>query len=162
MRAMMIALTAAIALPAGAAVPRPMSANIVRTISYETGPCFGRCPVYRVTVGADGIGSFQGERFTSVSGTRSFRATAAHYRAFAALLEPVRPAHGEVRRAPPHCKTAATDMPSVHVEWTMADRTHRSLYFYYGCDMIENRALAERLSRAPSFLPIAGMIGTRP
>ena len=37
-------------------------------------------------------------------------------------------------------------------------RGTQSLYFYYGCDMQRNRALAERLSAAPALLPIGDFI----
>ena len=160
MRLFTIVLAAA-ALPACATLSAQPHAGAVRSISYETGPCFGACPVYRVTVSSNGAGTFEGRRFTAVTGTRAFRVTPAQFRAFAARLAPVRPARGEVRHAPPNCKTTATDMPSANVGWTMADGSTRGLYFYYGCDMAENRALAERLRNAPSALPIAELIGPR-
>ena len=34
------------------------------TIRYETGACFGTCPVYTVTIAPDGKGTFEGKRFT--------------------------------------------------------------------------------------------------
>ncbi|HEY0326511.1 MAG TPA: DUF6438 domain-containing protein, partial [Allosphingosinicella sp.] len=40
------------------------------SISYETGPCFGACPVYRVTVSPDGTGTVEGRRVTAVTGER--------------------------------------------------------------------------------------------
>lgn len=128
------------------------------SISYETGPCFGACPVYKVTVGPDGDGTFEGRRFTAVEGTRSFRLTPAQYRAFAAHLAPVRPARGTVRYSGEACRTMATDLPSAEVVWTGSGEERR-LYFYFGCDMERNRALGERLSAAPRLLPIAALIG---
>jgi len=65
------------------------------SIAYETGPCFGACPVLRVSVRPDGSGIFEGRQHT----------------------------------------------------------------VYHGCDMEKNRAIAERLRRAPTLLPISGMIG---
>ena len=58
------------------------------SITYETGPCFGACPVYSVTVRPDGTGVFDGKRFTAVSGVRAFTLTKAQYDAFAARLAP--------------------------------------------------------------------------
>ena len=46
---------AAVAAPAQAA-PRQAA---VETIAYETGPCFGRCPVYQVTVFSNGRAIFE-------------------------------------------------------------------------------------------------------
>jgi hypothetical protein len=129
------------------------------SISYETGPCFGACPVYRVTVHADGGGLFEGRRFTSVVGQRAFRVTSDQYRAFARRLEPLRPASGAVRYdQPPRCASMATDLPSTDVKWRTRDGREQELYFYHGCDMEKNRAIAERLVGAPDLLPVAAMI----
>ena len=129
------------------------------SISYETGPCFGACPVYKVTVRADGSGTFEGRRFTAVTGERSFRITPAQYRAFADHLAPLRPAQGEVRLSGEACRQMATDLPSAEVTWFSQIGNSQSYYFYYGCDMEANRAIAERLRSAPVLLPIGEMIG---
>jgi hypothetical protein len=127
-------------------------------ISYETGPCFGACPVYKVKVSPDGSGTFEGRRFTAATGTRNFQLTPAQYRAFAAQLAPVRPARGTVRYAGETCRMMATDLPSAEVVWSGSGEERR-LYFYFGCDMERNRALAERIRAAPRLLPIADLIG---
>ena len=54
----------------------------------------------------------------------------------------------------------ATDLPSATVTWHDPGGA-RSLYFYYGCDMQKNRALAQRLRRAPELLPLTQYIGPR-
>jgi hypothetical protein len=151
MKSIGLVIAAALAALPAAAAPRP--ATPVQTISFETGPCFGRCPVYRLSVSSDGSGSFEGIHFTAFTGTRPFRATYAQYRAFARLLEPIRPAHGALRYEGRACRNMATDLPSAEVTWR-SRRGTQSLYFYYGCDMQRNRALAERLSAAPALLPI--------
>ena len=130
----------------------------VPSISYETGPCFGACPVYRVTVNADGTGLFEGRRFTAVTGERYFTLTLRQYRAFVAHLAPLRPATGSVRYAGENCTTMATDLPSAEVTWRLREG-EQSLYFYFGCDMARNRAIAERLDAAPGLLPIGDFIG---
>ena len=142
------------ALPACASAP---PGTPVQTISFETGPCFGACPVYRLHVNSDGSGIFDGIRFTAVTGTRPFRATALQYQAFARQLAPIRPARGSVRYAGETCRSMATDLPSAEVTWR-SRRGTQSLYFYYGCDMQRNRALAERLNAAPALLPIGDFI----
>jgi hypothetical protein len=131
------------------------------SISYATGPCYGTCPVYRVTIRPDGTGTFEGERFTAVTGSRDFRATPDTYRRFAAALEPYR-ADGErrVEMGSPDCGPAPTDMPSVDVDWAMASGGAGHLHFYYGC-RAGNAAMAQALQDAPSILPIAGFIGKR-
>jgi hypothetical protein len=128
-----------------------------QSVSYETGPCFGACPVYRVTVRTDGTGVFEGRRFTSVEGERRFTVTPAQYNAFVAQLAPVRPARGDVRYDPSTCGSFATDLPTVQVAWSEGADS-QSLYYNHGCDMEKNRALSERLRDAPKLLPIADFI----
>ena len=129
------------------------------SISYETGPCFGACPVYRVTVSPDGTGTFEGRRFTAVIGERGFRITPEQYRAFAAQLAPLRPTEGSVRMSGEACRQMATDLPSAEVTWFSPIGNSQSFYFYYGCDMDRNRAIAQRLTEAPRLLAIQAMIG---
>jgi hypothetical protein len=129
------------------------------SISYETGPCFGACPVFRVSVGPDGSGTFEGRQNTAVTGERRFRITPAQYRAFAEHLAPLRPAEGSVRLSGEACRQTATDMPSAEVTWFSQIGNSQNYYFYYGCDMEKNQAIAERLRRAPTLLPIGEMIG---
>jgi hypothetical protein len=152
--------TALLALSACATLPR--GGGLPDSISYETGPCFGACPVYVVTVHADGSGTFEGKRFTAVSGQRGFRSDPDQYRAFADRLAPLRPNSGTVRYSgAPLCRAMATDLPSVDVKWRSRGR-EQELYFYYGCDMEGKRAISERLGSAPDLLPIASFIGGQP
>ncbi len=131
------------------------------SISYATGPCHGTCPIYKVTVRPDGSGTFEGERFTAVTGSRAFRMSPDAYRRFAAALEPYRP-DGErrVEMGTPDCGPAPTDMPSVDVSWAMASGGAGHLHFYYGC-RVGNAAMARALQEAPTLLPIASFIGKR-
>jgi hypothetical protein len=133
------------------------------SITYETGPCFGACPVFSVTVRPDGSGVFTGKRFTAVTGEREFKLTPGQYAAFAARLAPYRPASGEKRYEGQACHQLATDMPSVDVRWTRAIGDSQALMFYFGCDMERNRAIADALGNAPDALPqLEPLIGPRP
>jgi len=152
----MRALLLSLALAACATVsPAPRGAE---SISYETGPCLGTCPFYKVTVNADGAGIFEGRRFTAVTGERHFRLTRAQYQAFASHLAPVRPASDQRYWGPPLCGQMATDQISVEVVWRSPADDERRLFFYYGCDLVQNRALRERLAAAPHLLPIGDFI----
>ena len=134
-------------------------------IEYQTGPCFGRCPVYRFQVSPNGQGSFTGIRFTAVTGQRSFRATPEQVAALAQLLAPYRPATGRTQRyshGEPGCERAATDMPSAEVRWR-ARRSTTTLYFDFGCDRDANHAIAAALGNAPDLIPaLVPLIGPRP
>lgn len=127
-------------------------------IRYATSPCFGRCPVYAVTLRPDGSGTFEGERFTAVTGARRFTADAATYRRFAAALAPYRP-RGErlVQPGSADCANAPTDMTGVDVRWGEPPAGDH-LSFYNGC-RAGNEAMAAALRDAPALLPIAALIG---
>jgi hypothetical protein len=133
-----------------------------QSISYETGVCFGRCPVYRVTVDSNGNGRFEGRRFTAVEGSRTFRLSHAQFLAFASHLSAFRPRGvEEISYGHPRCRRPATDHPSVTVTWGGGRREDR-LSFYYGCRDAGNAAMARALQSAPDLLPIRALIGTRP
>jgi hypothetical protein len=156
--------TAALLLAGCAAHSRPQDAVPIEgdSITLETEPCYGRCPVYAVTVRPDGTGMFEGKQHTAVTGERAFTLSRAQYDAFAARLAPYRPASGEVRyeMGSANCGTAPTDMPSTEVRWTRAAGDSQKLHFYHGCRR-DNAALAEALGGAAALLPIQAMIGPR-
>ncbi len=135
-------------------------------IVYETGPCFGTCPVYRVAVTQHLPINFDGKRFTAVTGERMVSLSAERsFEAYYEVLELLRPYRpdGAVTYAPGevNCRNAPTDMPSVTVEWisTSAQKFDR-LSFYYGC-AAANPELAAALRKVPDLLPIADLIGKR-
>jgi hypothetical protein len=144
--------------------PKPPVAIESDSITYTTGACFGRCPVFSVTVRPDGSSVFKGERFTAVTGEKAFQLTPAQYEDFAKRLAPYRPESGEAIYAPgqPLCKEVATDLPGVDIRWTRAIGDSQHLYYYFGCDMTKNRAMADALGGAVELLPIEDMIGERP
>lgn len=151
-----IALASCTAVPAPPPPPPP-TAGAVQTIRYETGPCFGACPVYVLTVRSDGTGTFEGRQHTAVIGTREFTFTPQQFAAFHGRIEPYLPAHGERRIAEPGCTSIATDLPSVDILVTQKG-PQQHLYAYYGCDMDKNQAMFESLESAPDALPIRHLI----
>ena len=60
--------------PRAPQAPAPDSASTAGTVvTLERGPCFGTCPVYRVSLAGDGAIGFAGTRFVSRVGTDSSR-----------------------------------------------------------------------------------------
>jgi hypothetical protein len=160
MKTAFLVLAAAAAVTVAPAAAQPSRRAAPESIRFEAGPCFGACPIYKVTVRSDGTGTFEGINFTAVRGTRDFRLTARQYRAFARHLAPVRPARGSLDTNSLGCRDMITDMPSAAVTWT-GRRGTQSLHHYYGCDPRRNGALARRLSSAPDLLPIRDYIGAQ-
>ncbi len=158
MRRPLISMLAAAAALAGCATISG-DRDYPARIAYETGPCFGACPVYRVTVDEEGRGVFEGRRFTAVTGAREFTVSQAQYRAFARQLAPLRPESGYLNYSGEACEQMATDLPSASVVWQSETKAEQSLHFYFGCDMEKNRQIAERLESAPDLLPIQSYIG---
>jgi hypothetical protein len=75
-RRALLALGAALAAcgPRAPRAPAPETAATPATVvALERGPCFGTCPVYRVTLSADGLVEFVGTRFVSRVGADSAR-----------------------------------------------------------------------------------------
>jgi len=131
----------------------------VESVTYQTGPCFGTCPVYTVTVHSNGQGLFTGQAHTTVTGQQAFTVTAAQYQAFVAHLAPIRPATGTVRYdSAPECTSMVTDLPSADVKWHTFGGQQQELYFYYGCRFANSQVMAQRLSSAPNLLPIGSFI----
>jgi hypothetical protein len=60
------ALAGAAALALGACVAAPLSPDA--RVTLEAGPCFGACPVYRVTLDARDVAVFEGERHVAQRG----------------------------------------------------------------------------------------------
>jgi hypothetical protein len=153
---------AALALLAGCATPGTAEPpQAAETIHYETGPCFGACPVYAVTVSSDGTGTFEGKRFTAVTGEQAFTLTPAQFADFRARLQPYRPAAGERRivSGEPDCGSMITDQPSASVSWQGGGMPPASLSLYYGCTAPALAAMKAALRSAPEALPVAAMIG---
>ena len=146
--------------PRGGAEDRPPE---LKSIRYEAGPCSTLCPVYRVTVGADGKGLFEGVRNTAAAGRHRFAVPAEAFSAFAAALEPVRPKQGlspyDSRRG---CLTKAEGLPSARISWRARTGARQILLYDFGCNPERNRGISDRVGQAPSLLPIAALIGPLP
>jgi hypothetical protein len=132
----------------------------IKAIEYSTSPCFGRCPVYSVTVTASGAGTFVGTADTTVKGRRDFHISPDTFQAFARTLEPLRPRKGN--RNLTSCVHEWTDNPGADVSWIFADGTRQSASVYFGCSGDYPNA-ARVMIAAPGKLPIADFVsGAKP
>jgi hypothetical protein len=97
------------------------------SVSLERGPCFGTCPVYKVTVDRSGAVRFEGRRFVADTGVFTGTAPLASVDSLFAELQ----AAGyfgfadSYRMGQPGCERYATDLPTVITEVRLDDRTKR-------------------------------------
>ncbi|MEZ0495313.1 DUF6438 domain-containing protein [Sphingomonas sp. IW22] len=148
-------------MPAGPAGAIPIERQ---AITYSTQPCFGTCPVYRVSVTPEGQGVFTGERHTAVIGERRFEVSRDVARRFIDHLASVRPASGDRRidMQSDECGIAPTDMPSIAVGWASnTGAAPQTLSLYLGCRSDAAQRVATVLRAAPDLLPIADLVGKR-
>lgn len=124
-------------------------------ITFSTGACESRCPVWEATVTETG-GVFRGGAFSRITGERRFALTRKQYHSFAAALAPVR-SKGEQTLYPGQngCEDAPTDMRTIHVTWDDRDR----LSFYTGCEGPQNAQIRDALMKAERLLPGSRLAG---
>ena len=75
-----------IALCAAAAAP---DSSRITEISLERTPCYGTCPVYKVTLHADGTVTYEGKEFVKEIGTRSGRISASDFQQLARQVQKI-------------------------------------------------------------------------
>lgn len=150
--------------PPAEAPPRfGIHAALADRIEFETGACFGRCPVYRVSLSRDGEGVFTGLRFTQVLGERRFRVDPQVYRDFALRLARVRPDRDtRIEPGAPGCEHAPTDLPGITLHFNRGQVDPASLYLYYGCREGRFGAMIDTISAAIDALPLTPMVGEQP
>lgn len=103
-------------------------------ISLSRSPCFGACPIYSVTVYADGRVTYYGERYVSISGQQQAQADAQALEKLNTLLNSKRlPLIVNYRPGNPQCgKPVTTDMPGAAIKIMLNGKT-RTLHYYKGC-----------------------------
>ena len=132
-----LALVMAVAVPLAAGCARPAppvpSADTARPapdsvhLSLERGPCFGTCPVYKVTIEGSGAVLFEGRRFVADSGVSTASVPAERVDSVIAAITAAgffdfadRYAAGD-----PGCERYATDLPSAIIQVRAGGREKR-------------------------------------
>jgi hypothetical protein len=98
-----------------AVAPAPDGSDAAPVVTLERTPCFGRCPVYRVTISRSGLVRYEGKRFVADSGRDSARISS---KAVAGLLKELERGgyyafDEKYVAAASGCGSYATDLPSV-------------------------------------------------
>lgn len=114
--------------PATRGVPADFCLTLARSA------CFGRCPVYHMTIDALGNVAFTGDRYTSVVGEHDRKMTADEVKKLVAAIDAINFfSLSDHEFGPWQCPTRSTDSPSVCITLRMNGRTH-TIRHYHGCD----------------------------
>jgi hypothetical protein len=103
------------------------------SIRLERTACFGTCPIYAVTITAEGTVSFQGQRFTRLqSGTgkisrRAFRKLVREFERIKYFSLP-----DDFTPGTKNCPQMITDMPSANTSIQLNGKS-KTVSHYYGC-----------------------------
>lgn len=157
MRTMPLLALALIA--AGCHEDRPRSAQTPQSVDFETTPCFGSCPVFKIRLFSDGKGTYEGGRFVAQKGTHEFEATPEQVQAFYERVGKFRP-KGAARYDMGHCSVPAhTDASSIEVVWR-GPKGEDSLHWNLGCQDPKLSAIQPSLQEAWKELPLDDLVGT--
>jgi hypothetical protein len=117
----------------------------IRALTLDRGACYGRCPVYQVTVTADGRVAWCGGRCTDAVGPQEWTVPPTTIAALEAAL--ARAGFSDLKSE--YTDFDWTDAPSVIVTVIYADGTEKSTNHYHGCEAAPRAltALEDRIDR---------------
>jgi Domain of unknown function (DUF6438) len=124
----------------------------IESLTVSTGPCFGYCPIYDLTVNSEGVVKFHGERHTMLLGDRELHLSPAKYKEATTLLEPFRPADTLISQT--KCDDTITDGQTYEITWTNAAGQKKILRHNRGCLSAQNEKLNQALDRLPALLGV--------
>ena len=119
-------LSACSLLPLTPTAPGPVPADF--QVALERGACFGTCPVYKLTLLADGTVAFEGIMFVDVEGNQTAKLTSEDVRG---LVNAV--VDADFFRLADRYEVQATDLPSITLTVTMNGRTKSVYHYGLGC-----------------------------
>ncbi len=94
--------------------------NTHRLVEMEKGPCFGRCPIFTLTVYENGVVRYVGERFSDRMGTWGRNLTEEELLSIKELV-----GHDELWRMPSDFPTRIPDLPLVTITIFEDGETHQ-------------------------------------
>ncbi|UEC01713.1 DUF6438 domain-containing protein [Burkholderia vietnamiensis] len=148
----LLALTASVSIVPVLSACAGYKSEGIESITVSTGPCFGYCPVYDLTIHSDGQVRFHGERHTMLLGDRELQRPPAKYKEASTLLEPFRPADASVSET--KCDRTITDSQTYEITWTSATGQKTVLRHDRGCLSAQNERLNQVLDQLPALLGV--------
>ncbi len=139
------------------------------SIEIGYGACNGQCPVFTITLFADGRGIFNGQGAgpftnrdtTTLVGSRTFRVSPGTYRQVIAALAPVRPAGRRmiVENEPGECADYIPEGASRSIAWSGAAGRVDALHWASGCVEPRYQPIQKSINSALAKLPVIEWIG---
>lgn len=131
-----LAVTTTLAIFLGACAPKePAGIPADFRIALDRGPCFGTCPVYTITVSADGSLTYDGRQFVDVVGEQTASLQASEVQE---LVDAVIAA--DFFSLADTYTVPATDLPSITMVVTLNGRTKSVYHYGLGCGTDLNTA----------------------
>jgi hypothetical protein len=97
-------------------------------ISLERGPCFGACPIYSLSVSADGSVVYEGTQFVEVEGRQTASLTQAQVRTIVDAVLAI-----DFFDLDDRYEAQATDLPSMTIEVTMQGEAKNVYHYGLAC-----------------------------
>jgi acetamidase/formamidase len=103
-------------------------------VTLERTACFGACPMYKVTIAADGAVTFDGRRFVKTAGQARAQISSQDFRRLVEEFQKIDYFSLPDRYVPgtPVCPRMITDMPSANTLLRLNGRM-KTVAHYYGC-----------------------------
>ncbi|OLE27118.1 MAG: hypothetical protein AUI36_31735, partial [Cyanobacteria bacterium 13_1_40CM_2_61_4] len=103
-------------------------------ITLERTACFGACPMYRLTIAADGAVTFNGRQYTKTKGIARGQISPNDFRQLIAEFEKIDYFSLSDNYSPgtPVCPRVITDMPSANTSIRLSGKM-KSVNHYHGC-----------------------------
>jgi len=93
--------------------PIESTQSMIKELSFYTGPCFGTCPVYTMTITPDGTLKYEGEKFTEMTGVWENKLDKEAYAEIIALFE-----KANLRQYPDEVERLISDIPTKKLSFT--------------------------------------------
>jgi hypothetical protein len=90
----------------------------------ERGACYGRCPIYKLTISANGTVDYEGIRFVRIEGKRRSKINASQIEELVASIK-----NADFFSLEDEYVTPATDLPSITLSITLDGQT-KSIWHY--------------------------------
>lgn len=151
---------AAVGSPSSTTSQGPTGLTTFTAITFERTPCFGTCPVYRVSVSGNGSVSFTGIRNVDSVGTFTGHLDAAAMRSLRAAFDDAKYFSLQSVYGQSNCSPYGTDAARILTSVTTPDQT-KSIDHDLGCGTAAPAALPELYRKFDNIVGVTRWIGNR-